>query len=373
MFWITFTAIYLVFALYFFLRLVYPLGWRWPFKAIAFVLLVAPVGQRFISDESLFAVPDSIMLVPSWLFLCSIVGAILALLADIVCLILRLVRVPVAWKRCIPVILSVTLGVTLYGMYEGLKVPPVTHFTLSFQNLPQSLQGKTIGVVADPQITRFFRGTWLQEGLEKLMAEKPDMIVIVGDAVDAAFHLLQEEAKAFALLQAPLGVYFVSGNHEYYAGYKEWGKYFRSLPQVTVLDNAHFELEIEESILQIVGLTDPVAPRYGLRGPSAQRAMQGLAPKQDNTFRLLLAHRPYHEEYVKVEGDLHIAGHTHGGVILPIREYVAYRNGGFVSGVYKTASGTLFVSKGMGLWDGFLMRLGISSEIPLITLEKATP
>ncbi len=371
MFWITFTGIYMTFALYFFLRLVYPLSVRWQVKCVIFLFILIPLFLRFTPDEALFPFPDALMLVPSWGFLCVILGASLALVCDIVRLILYMCRVRVPWARCFPVILCIAGCLSVYGMYEGLKVPSLTRYTLSFPNLPQALDGKVIGLVADPQITRFFRGSWLQEGLEKLMAAQPDIIVIAGDAVDAPFHLLQEEAKAFEMLRAPMGVYYVPGNHEYYAGYGPWRRYFRNLPHVTVLENAHKSLSFENDALHIIGITDPVAARFDFEGPDVDKATRGLKDALGDNFRLFLTHRPYHEDYARVGADLILAGHTHGGVMLPIKPLVASKNGGYVSGLYETAFGTLFVSNGMGLWDGFLMRLGVPSEIPLITLRRA--
>ncbi len=380
MFWIIFSAVYTAFALYFFLRLVYPLPFRWQAKSAIFIFIFIPLMLRFASDETIFSVPDSLLMVPSWLFLSIIVGASLALFADIVRLVLYVCRVRVPWARCLPVILCLAGSIAAYGMYEAVKVPPVTRYTLSFPNLPRALDGKTIGVVADPQITRLFRGAWLQESFEKLMTYKPDMIVIVGDAVDASLHLLQEEAKAFGLLQAPMGVYFIPGNHDYYAGYSEWRRYFRSLPHMTVLENAHKTLPLKNGsdndtnnsndALHIIGITDPRAGAFGFEGPNADKALAGLTPAAGENFRLLLGHRPYHREYVKVQAQLLLTGHTHGGVLLPMQDYVASRNDGYVSGLYETDFGSLFVSDGMGIWDGFPMRLGVPSEMPIITLRR---
>ena len=54
--------------------------------------------------------------------------------------------------------------------------------------------------------------------LEAVRAAKPDMLVITGDLVDGDMEEREAEVTLFRNLQLPLGVYGVTGNHEYHAG-----------------------------------------------------------------------------------------------------------------------------------------------------------
>ncbi len=52
-------------------------------------------------------------------------------------------------------------------------------------------------------------------------------------------------------------------------------------------------------------------------------------------------------------------------------QLVKRANGGYVSGRYEVDGMTLYVSNGAGLWAGFPARIGVPSEITLITLRRA--
>jgi predicted MPP superfamily phosphohydrolase len=58
------------------------------------------------------------------------------------------------------------------------------------------------------------------------MSEKPDLIALTGDLVDAAVARIPEHVEPLSRLSAPLGVYYVTGNHEYYAGEPAWSAHW---------------------------------------------------------------------------------------------------------------------------------------------------
>jgi predicted MPP superfamily phosphohydrolase len=51
---------------------------------------------------------------------------------------------------------------------------------------------------------------------------------------------------------------------------------------------------------------------------------------------------------------------------------VARGNDGYVSGIYRVGGMQLYVNNGTGLWPGFALRLGVPSELTVITL-RANP
>jgi len=67
--------------------------------------------------------------------------------------------------------------------------------------------------------------------------------------------------------------------------------------------------------------------------------------------------------------DVHLAGHTHGGMVIGLASLVARFNEGFVSGHYEVGDMQLYVSNGTALWPGFALRLGVPSELTRITLQ----
>ncbi|MNL50753.1 hypothetical protein D3C87_1737920 [compost metagenome] len=58
-------------------------------------------------------------------------------------------------------------------------------------------------------------------------------------------------------------------------------------------------------------------------------------------------------------------------MILGMDRLVARFNNGFVSGRYDVGDMQLYVNNGTALWIGFTLRLGVPSELTVITLRPA--
>jgi len=101
--------------------------------------------------------------------------------------------------------------------------------------------------------------------------------------------------------------------------------------------------------------------------PDLGAALAGADPQAPV---ILLDHRPVEARANAAHGvALQLSGHTHGGHILGMDQLVKRANGGYVSGRYQVDAMTLYVSNGAGLWPGFAARIGVPSEITLITLR----
>ncbi len=370
MFWYYISFILSVLAFYFYFRFVkfLPIKRKWWIFAIS----ITSCFQLLIFDRLFpYMFNDEIQLVFRWFLVVTLMGAFIALCYDIIKLILRLFKIQAPVKIYTLIFLPFILITSTFGVYQAVRSPPIKEVTLTFEDLPKELDGLKIAVMADPHIGLFFRKEWLDKAIDKILASQSDLIVIVGDAVDAPFAEIKEDVTPYNRLQAPLGVYAIAGNHEYITGYYNWLNYFSSLPNITLLENAHKNIDFENSTLNIVGLSDPASSRVGLPPPSLELALKNYNPKHNDVFRLLLVHRPNHSESPKANASLQISGHTHGGAFFPINFIISNANGGFSSGEYQTDHGTVFVSNGMGLWDGVPLRLGFYSQIEIITLEKA--
>ncbi|KAG0922727.1 hypothetical protein G6F35_017967 [Rhizopus arrhizus] len=143
---------------------------------------------------------------------------------------------------------------------------------------------------------------------------------------------------------------------------------FRAL-HMQVLENSHLQVRRGEAALTIAGVTDPVAARYGLPLPDLDAALAGADPSAPV---ILLDHRPRNAREAAARGvTLQLSGHTHGGQIIGMDQLVKRANGGYVSGRYEVDGMTLYVSNGAGLWAGFPARIGVPSEITLLTLRRA--
>jgi predicted MPP superfamily phosphohydrolase len=195
-------------------------------------------------------------------------------------------------------------------------------------------------------------------------SQRADLIVITGDFVDGRAAVRGKELAQLAALNAPLGVYGVPGNHEYYSGYEEWMR-FLNANGVRMLENEHVMLADD---FALGGVTDPAGVKMQKGYPDIGKAFYKVP---EGAFKLLLAHQP------KLAGDaagygvdLTLSGHTHGGMVWGLDLLVGFFNSGLISGSYDIGNMKLFISNGTGIWSGFPVRLGHPSEIVVLTLKK---
>jgi uncharacterized protein len=210
-----------------------------------------------------------------------------------------------------------------------------------------------------------------------------DLIAFVGDLADGSVERLGEQAAVLGRLEARDGVYFVTGNHEYYSGARDWERHVASLG-LTVLSNAHRRVRAGTATLVVAGVTDTSAGRFipedasdparalagsGVGGPR-DRGREG-AGGDDDVFVLLLAHNPRSIHAAAAAGvDLQLSGHTHGGQYVPWTWLVGLFNP-YSRGLHRHAGRTwIYVSCGSGVW-GPPMRLGAPAEVTLVTLRAA--
>ncbi|MDY3330561.1 MAG: metallophosphoesterase [Pelistega sp.] len=263
-------------------------------------------------------------------------------------------------------VMGISTALTVYGVHQAIKVPEVRHVDITIQNLPDALNGFKVAHLTDLHISHLFKQEWLSQVVERTNQTQADMIAISGDLIDGHVADRLPDIKAYADFKARYGVFTSLGNHEYYYNGKAWAATFRQMG-MQVLENEHRRIEHNGQTLVIAGVNDTAAINFNLDGPDLDTALQG-APEAPI---ILLDHRPKNVQANIAKGvDLQLSGHTHGGMIIGFTEIVRAFNQGFVSGLYKVGNGWLYQSNGTGLWNGFPIRIGVPSEITLITLKK---
>ena len=81
-----------------------------------------------------------------------------------------------------------------------------------------------------------------------------DLVAVTGDLVDGSVADLAEHVAPLARLRARHGVFFVTGNHEYYSGAHAWMAEVERLG-IRVLTNEHVVIEHGPSRLVLAGVT----------------------------------------------------------------------------------------------------------------------
>ncbi len=287
--------------------------------------------------------------------------AVTLLIVDIVtCFGLVMVRVA---PRLRGLALLVGLMLSLIAMVQGLRAPVVSKHEVTLSGLPVDLDGIVLVAVSDLHLGSQIGPGWLSFRVEQIMAEKPDIILLLGDIYEGHGSPGQQILAAMRRLSAPLGVWGVLGNHEFYGGPET----IRALTEdsgLTVLRNSWQEIRPG---LVLAGLEGRRTDRWPDDGSElVRRTLAGLP----EGGIVLMSHKPWQVEMVAGSGvDLMLSGHTHGGQIWPFG-YLVKLFFPHLAGSYQVDDMTLLVGRGTGTW-GPRMRLWSRGEILRICLRSA--
>ncbi|MSP12129.1 MAG: metallophosphoesterase [Chloroflexi bacterium] len=265
-------------------------------------------------------------------------------------------------------------AITLAGWAVSTRILEHERFTLEeveldFPDLPAAFNGLRIVQASDMHLSLWTPPERIRRGLELALQQQPDLFVLTGDFVDSPRasngHRVQ---KALAGLQAPLGVYAVMGNHDYWGDTLDYLHVTRALEQagIPLLRNSHQRLERNGESIYLLGIDD-VRERWG----SLRLTLQNVPPQ---AFKILLAHEPDIAD-VTSRYDIHLqlSGHTHAGQIRlksmrPPRLPALGRR--YIEGLHRVGDMWLYVNRGLG---GGLppWRFNAPPEITVITLYRS--
>jgi predicted MPP superfamily phosphohydrolase len=262
----------------------------------------------------------------------------------------------------------------LAGMvFWGFLIEPgrlvVREQTIQIDNWPQQLDGLRIAVLSDIHADDWFvDDKKLRTIVERTNQLQPELIVILGDYMSSNGHVTRrvEPERIGAILKdlrAPLGVYSVLGNHDWwYSGIQVR----RGLEKngIQVLENEVIHFDVRGTQLWLVGLADLWTRR--------QAIADTVAMVPEGAPVIALTHNPDIFPDLPQRVPLLLAGHTHGGQVrLPlIGSVVESSDFGdrYVSGHVFENNHHLFVTTGIGT-SIVPVRFGVPPEIVLLTIK----
>jgi predicted MPP superfamily phosphohydrolase len=255
-----------------------------------------------------------------------------------------------------------TVGVSGAALASGTRPVGVKEVKVALGKLPRVLDGYTIAQITDIHVGPTIGRAFIEEIVAKVNAVRPDLVAITGDLVDGSVAELGDFVRPLEKLRAKDGVFFVTGNHEYYSGANEWIRFLEALG-IKVLANERVPIRGDVGF-DLAGVHDYSAGRFG-DGPDLKKALLGRDPAR---ALVLLAHQPKHIlEAAELGVDLQLAGHTHGGQLWPWA-YLVKLQQPYVAGLHLHGRAQIYVSSGTGYW-GPPMRMLAPAEITKVVLN----
>ena len=304
-------------------------------------------------------IPDGIMNISYILLGISVYMFLYFLLFDILRVLFRK-----SFKRGTgSIVLILTVLTFAYGYYHQLDTKTKYYDIAINKPLKEPLR---LAVFSDVHVGSGMTVERLNKYADRINALKPDIILVVGDIIDSDLRAFKEDFRSsFRRLNAPLGVYAVLGNHEYFSG-------DITAVQAAIEDAGMKVLKDEAIFFEDKGfyLAGRDSIRHSMSSGDERSPVYEFMKKFDSSMPLIIMdHVPKNITDGKVmNADLQISGHTHGGQFFPVTEIVKFLYPES-AGLLRDGDFNLLVTSGLGLW-GPPMRVGSDSEILLVTVTE---
>ncbi|MBZ0201732.1 MAG: metallophosphoesterase [Ignavibacteria bacterium] len=277
-----------------------------------------------------------------------------------------------------------TMGLSAYaftGAAYGIlrhDAYKIEHKEIKIDNLPPELRGTTVTLISDIHAGQYMNEKEMREYADVINELGSDIICIPGDFVNFDSRDIHALTAAFRDLKAKYGVYGSLGNHDFFQDADYVSKGIMNESPIQLLRNQHRKINIKGKDLYLMGVDDT-------RGSGAQMdavinyyeqvelGASALNQGFNDSPKILLCHKPYGFDALAQKNiDLVLAGHTHGGQVVPIKFgnfnlSFAASVSKYIEGLYKIGKSNMYVSRGIGS-VGLPIRINCPPEITKITL-----
>lgn len=255
----------------------------------------------------------------------------------------------------------ITVGIMYRGNWK-FRNPSVTHLNLVVDKKVENYSSLRIVAVADLHLGYLINKKYAKKYVDLINAQNPDIILFVGDIIDAEIAPMidQNMDEDFLQLKAPLGIYSCTGNHEY--------RYEAEDKIAWLNDKAKIKMIRDSAILidnafYVVGREDWIIPD--------REELKTILHKQnvDKSLPIIvLNHTPLNlDEDMEAGADIALYGHTHDGQVFPFNILTSMMFE--ISKGYKRKEQMhVYVTSGIGL-SGPQYRIGTKSELAVIEVE----
>lgn len=276
---------------------------------------------------------------------------------------MRRMRRPV--ERRTVVGLTSTIAEMAQQAFRESSAVEITRQPVEIANLPDTFEGLTIAQLSDVHHSSFMSAERIAEIVAEVNALGADAIVLTGDYVSYSPYYIAGAAETLGRLRAPLGVFAVLGNHDFWNNADEM-THALEREGIAVLRNAHTRVDLRGESVLLAGIDD-----LTVRAADLDRALRGADPRE---VRVLLSHNPGIVRRAALRAvDLVLSGHTHGGQVrVPIigAPSVYGKPKALVSGLARLGGTQIYVNRGLGTVI-VPVRVGSVPEVTVFTLSRA--
>lgn len=252
----------------------------------------------------------------------------------------------------------------VWGIYIALHGPRIKSVAIPLAQGHERLNGFKIVQISDLHIGPLIGKNYVSKVVQISNSLNADIVVLTGDIGDSDPDHFGKELSAFKNLQSQQGVFYITGNHEYYWGAEKWINLVQTCGIRTLINEG---VPLSSGKIWLGGIPDLDGPHFiPSHAPDAEKAAANSTTT--GAYKILLAHQPKNCFAAEKAGfNLMLSGHTHGGQFFPFNLLVGLFNP-YSKSLNQHRKMFVYVNLGTGFW-GPALRLGVPSEITLLELK----
>lgn len=351
--------------------------WRWLYAAVFWFVVLAFVAGRNLENIAFTPWSSAMIWIGAFWFAFMYYLFLGTLVLDFGGRLLRHKRwLPRAWlvrwgrtKFVAAVSLLSVVAVLVSWGHWNARNPKVVRTEVSLPQMGGAPRQLRVAVASDLHLGTLVSQERAWGWVEMINSLEPDIVILPGDIIDEDLTPVVEQDLGNALrgLRAPLGVYAVTGNHEYIGGVADAVDYLEDHGVTVLRDRAE---PVAGGALWLVGREDVSIARFTGRPRLPLAEVMQRVPKGAPV--VVVDHQPVAPgEAVAAGAHVQLSGHTHDGQLWP-NKYILKAMHGFSSGIGLFDGMPLVVSPGLGTW-GPPVRVGNRPEILDLTLKFDRP
>jgi hypothetical protein len=266
----------------------------------------------------------------------------------------------------ISIAIYVTTSILLIGGFINALYPVVNRVDIKISKTFDYASSLRVGAASDIHLGTVIANGRLERFVTMMNDQKPDIILLAGDIFDEDLEpvIKRDMGKLLSKLHAPLGVYAVTGNHEFIGGVVPAVEYLEKHGITVVRDR----VVTPSGVLNIVGREDRQSKV--MAGFSRKSLVEIMKNVDLTKLTILLDHQPYSLHEAEENGiDLQISGHTHHGQVWPFN-FITKAIFEVSRGYKMKGNSHFYVSTGFGTW-GPPIRIGNRPEIVVFDISFA--